>query len=218
MSYPIFLFLWETFSIAPGVLINYLSPKGKGISLRNKESTLKKSIMIKQKSYWVLEAESSVLFLGCLVWRGQAFSLLWTLVPPPEKWECWTRRHLKNCPAWLPKLTSAVSLFAPLPQTIWMPPLFHCSFVLLVMAGSIISIPPEPRDLKADNWNLESRTRRLSRGDVSSHIFASSEWAIILPKRQGPRGPEKSIWTSDPKTHTSFLPRKWWTSFKTLFD
>lgn len=152
--------------------------------------------MIKQKSYWVLEAESRVLFLGCLIWHGQAFSLLWTLVSPPEKWECWARRHLRNCPAWLPKLTSAVSLIAPLPQTIWMPPLFRCSFVLLVMAGSVISIPPEPRGLKADNWNLELRARRLSRGDVSSHIFSSSEWATILPKRQGPRGPEKSIWTS----------------------
>lgn len=144
--------------------------------------------MIKQKSCWVLEAESRVLFLGCLVWHGQAFSLLWTLVSPPEKGECWTRRRLRNCPAWLPKLTSTVSWLAPLPQTIWMPPLFHCSLVLLVMAGSIISIPPEPRGLKADIWNLESRIRHLSRRDVSRRDFHQLRMGHHPAKEAGTAG------------------------------
>lgn len=151
--------------------------------------------MIKQESYWVLEAESRVLFLGCLVWHGQASSLLWTSMSPPEKWEfepedTWGTVQPDSQSS--PRLCPCLLLFL---RQSGRPSLFHCFFVLLVMAGSIISIPPEPRGLQADNWNLESRTRRLSRGDVNRHIFTSSEWATILPKRQEPGEPKKSIWT-----------------------
>lgn len=175
--------------------------------------------MIKQKSCWVLEAESRVLFLGCLVWHGQAFSFSGHQYVPPEKGECWTRRRLsvRLTPS-SPQLCPGLLLF--LRQS-------GCPLVSLFACpscdGRFHNLHPSwahvDMRLASEIWNREP------------DIWAEGMWAEgISPAQNGPpscqrgrdcgsqRNPFGLLWTSDPKPILHFLPWKWWTSFKILFD
>lgn len=178
--------------------------------------------MIKQKSCWVLEAESRVLFLGCLVWHGQAFSLLWTFVSPPEKRGVLDQKTPEELSSLTPKAhlncvpacsSSSDNLDAPLVS------LFACPSC----DGRFHNLHP--------SWAPWSQGWHLKSG-IENQTFEQKgcEQKGFSPAQNGPpscqrgrdcggqRNPFGLLWTSDPKTHTSFLPWKWWTSFKILFD